>query len=96
MQSRGSLAASYKSDASIDDILDYYYNNMQQYGWRMKSEIDVNDLIASDNNPHDLGIDLGNSKALTFINQAGATCVISVMKLPMTVGTMISYIYREK
>ncbi len=83
---------SYYTQHSIDDVVNFYRQNMPNYYWKSVDELDFQNLPAGMNDK--VGVDIAG-QSLVF-KSPSASCIISITEEPQTKGTVIGIAYNEK
>ncbi|MBL7081305.1 MAG: hypothetical protein ISS44_01890 [Candidatus Omnitrophica bacterium] len=86
------VTLSYYSQDSVEDVINFYRQNMGYYHWVLENELDLTNL------PESLSTQLPisfNGRSLTF-KSSFASCIINIFEEPQAKGTIIGIVYNEK
>lgn len=106
MKSAGTRSAAYMINDSIDVALDFYRVQMPQNLWRLRNEMDLNEVMTQGLNGQGSPVPAearegmrqlyGNARGLVFVNDRNNQCVITAMGNPAGSGILLSINYEEK
>jgi len=107
-KSGGAMSVSYSTGDSLDTAVSFYRRQMPQYGWELKKESKIGDLmsealqspghqeITSDKQAFMRDF-YGGATGLVFSNNQGNGCYMQLMDNPVNKGmVLINVVYEEK
>jgi len=83
---------SYYSQSSVEDVVNFYRQNMGNYYWQLDNQIDFQNLPEGLAEKIPVNI---NGQSLVF-KSSSASCIISITEEPQSKGTIIGVNYNEK
>lgn len=86
------VSLAYFSKDSVEQVADFYQQNMGNYYWKLENEIDFQDLPEEVSEKMNVEI---RGKTLVF-KSATASCIISIIEERQIKGTIIGVNYNEK
>lgn len=99
MKNARSTSQRFSADADAYRIADFYRQQMPRYGWYIDKEVDISQALANRGNSAGGGglggLDLEGAAQMSFKDDQGVECVITVMPAVTGKGSTINIIYNE-